>query len=179
MERLRVGIIGTGFGTVIQAPGFMAHPAYELVALSGVARPGRAAEQAAKLGIPRAYDDWQLMLKEEALDVVSIVSAPYLHAPMTIVMTGDKELLAGRPGEPLQPVELPKQYRVAGAQYTDETSDQLAAFITLADNLAHAIRGTRPQNESPESATFEDGAAVQAILDAVRRSFKEQAWIKL
>ncbi|HYG60583.1 MAG TPA: Gfo/Idh/MocA family oxidoreductase [Symbiobacteriaceae bacterium] len=84
MSKLRVGIIGTGFGALVQAPGFSLHPETEVVALSGVARPGRAAEQAATLSIPRAYDDYMSMLQQEELDLVSVVSAPYLHHGMTI-----------------------------------------------------------------------------------------------
>ena len=84
MSKLRVGIIGTGFGALVQAPGFMMHPACEVVALAGVARAGRAQEQAANLGIPRAYDDYMTMLQSEELDLVSVVSAPNLHHPMAI-----------------------------------------------------------------------------------------------
>jgi predicted dehydrogenase len=84
MSKVRVGIIGTGFGALVQAPGFMMHPECEVVALAGVARAGRAAEQAAKLGIPRAYDAYTTMLHEEELDLVSVVSAPNLHHPMAI-----------------------------------------------------------------------------------------------
>ncbi|HYF91926.1 MAG TPA: Gfo/Idh/MocA family oxidoreductase [Symbiobacteriaceae bacterium] len=84
MGKIRVGIIGTGFGALVQAPGFMMHPACEVVALSGVARPGRAQEQAARLGIPRAYDDYMTMLRQEELDLVSVVSSPNLHHPMTL-----------------------------------------------------------------------------------------------
>ncbi|HLN64345.1 MAG TPA: Gfo/Idh/MocA family oxidoreductase [Symbiobacteriaceae bacterium] len=84
MSKLRVGIIGTGFGALVQAPGFSMHPEVEVVALAGVARPGRAQEQAAQLGIPRAYNTYTEMLDSEALDLVSVVSAPYLHRPMAI-----------------------------------------------------------------------------------------------
>jgi predicted dehydrogenase len=84
MSKIRVGIIGTGFGALVQAPGFMMHPGCEVVALSGVARAGRAQEQAAKLGIPHAYDDYMTMLQQEELDLVSVVSAPNLHHPMTM-----------------------------------------------------------------------------------------------
>lgn len=84
MSKLRVGIIGTGFGALVQAPGFMMHPEFEVVALSGVARAGRAAEQAAKLGIPRSYDSYMTMLQEEELDLVSVVSAPNQHHGMAV-----------------------------------------------------------------------------------------------
>jgi len=82
--KLRVGIIGTGFGALVQAPGFQLHPACEVVALSGVTRPGRAAQEAAKLGIPKAYDSYKTMLEQANLDLVSVVSAPYLHHEMTL-----------------------------------------------------------------------------------------------
>lgn len=83
MRKLRVGIIGTGFGARVQAPGFQMHPATEVVALSSV-RSGRAASEAARLGIPHAFDDWQEMLESMDLDLVSVVTAPHLHYPCTI-----------------------------------------------------------------------------------------------
>lgn len=83
MRKLRVGIIGTGFGAKVQAPGFQMHPETEVVALSSI-RPGRAAEAAAALNIPQAFDDWQEMVEKVDLDLLSVVTAPNLHYPPAI-----------------------------------------------------------------------------------------------
>jgi predicted dehydrogenase len=81
--KLKVGIIGTGFGTRVHVPGFQAHPETEVVALASV-RPGRAAAEAARLSIPHAFDDWQEMLEAVDLDIVSVVTAPDLHYLCTV-----------------------------------------------------------------------------------------------
>lgn len=353
MSKLRVGIIGTGFGASVQAPGFMMHPECEVVALSGVARPGRAREQADRLGIPRAYDNYLEMLGNEELDLVSVVSAPNLHLPMTmaalerripvfcekpmalnlaeaqamvdaaerrsllgaidfefrhfpartrfrefvaegflgdlthfnftysmpgfernlarpmgwlwrqeagggmlgalgshmidtlrwffgdidsvcgvltaqvdvregqpadaedtfsflvrlrtkatgvvqflthahhafgmrleafgsrgtLVLTDDRTLLAGKAGESLAEVPLPARFEVPGVAYPDTPGHHIPAFIVMVDNLVHALRGTGAPGPSREFATFRDGAAVQAVLDAVRQSHREGRWV--
>lgn len=82
-RKFRVGIIGTGFGTAVQVPGFQAHPAYEVAAIASM-RPGRGQQAAAEHGIPRGYDDWQTMLDQEELDLVSVVTAPDQHHPQTL-----------------------------------------------------------------------------------------------
>jgi predicted dehydrogenase len=353
LPKLRIGIIGTGFGTVVQAPGFMMHPECEVVALAGVARPGRAQEQAAKLGIPRAYDTYQAMLANEELDLVSVVSAPSMHYAMTIaaqerrlpvlcekpmamdlaqaqamvdaaerrgllnainfefrhvpartkmkqliaegflgelvhfnltytagglaqnlarpigwlwkeetgggmlgalgshiidmlrwyfgdirsvagaltshvdvrsgepataddtfsflarlsgkatgvvqylshahhgfgmrlevygtagtlVLEDPKRLLAGKPGQSLEEVPLPARFDVPGVAYPESMDARLAPFIVMADNLVQALRGTAAPGPSRYLPTFRDGAAVQAVLDAVRRSHREGRWV--
>lgn len=353
MRKIRVGIIGTGFGALVQAPGFMMHPDCEVVALAGVARPGRAQEQADKLGIPRAYADYISMLEQEELDLVSIASAPHLHHPMTIaalerrlhvlcekpmaldlaeahamadaaerrglvhaidfeyrhnpartrfkelvregflgdlihfnmtwsiplfqrlqngpmgwlwraesgggmlgavgshmvdtlrwllgevdavsaclstqvperegepvtvedtfaflckmrqgratgvvqgltyahhsfgmrleafgtkgslVIEDDKRLLAGAAGSPMAEIPLPRYYEVDGVEYPGDPGPYLPGFLVLVDNLVQAIRGTGAPGPSRAYATFHDGAAAQAILDAVRRSHREGQW---
>lgn len=354
MSKLKVGIIGTGFGALVQAPGFMMHPEWEVVALSGVSRPGRAAEQAAQLRIPRAYDDYTRMLEGEELDLVSVVSAPDLHLPMTLsalerkipvlcekpmalnlaearamvgaaesrnlvnaidfefrhrpartrfrelvqegflgelihftltysmpaferhaarpmgwlwreesgggmlgalgshlidslrwffgdieavagkltthvaqregeqvtaddtfaflcqmsggkatgmvqmlmyahhgfgmrleafgtkgslVLIDDKSLLAGKAGQSLTEVALPVRIAVPGVTYPDQLDERTPPFVVMAENLAHAIRGAGAPGPSREYATFRDGAAVQAVLDAIRQADREGRWV--
>jgi predicted dehydrogenase len=353
LTKLKVGIIGTGFGALVQAPGFMLHPECEVVALSGVTRPGRAAEEAAKLSIPRSYDDYRTMFAEEELDLVSVASAPYMHHEMTlaalsrripvlcekpmalnlaearamaeaaeregvigaidfefrhqpartkfkqlmaegflgelthfnltyttagfernlgrpigwlwrqetgggmlgalgshvvdtvrwlfgdilqvagfvnvhvdqrsgrpadgddsfaflaklagkatglvqyhmhahhgeglrleafgtkgsIILTDDMHLLAGRAGEPMSEVVLPPRFKVEGIAYSERLDARLPGFLVLVDNLVDALRGTRRPGPSRDYATFRDGVAVQAILDAVRRSHADGRWV--
>ncbi len=352
MARLRVGIIGTGFGTVVQAPGFMLHPDWEVAALSGVSRPGRAQEQATALGIPAAYDNYLDMLDHERLDLVSVVSSPDKHLPMTLaalergipvlcekpmamnlaearamvqgaeqrhllgiidhefryiparaqfkrlvaagylgdllhftmtysmsggarhasrpmnwlwqaqsgggmlgaigshmidqvrwclgefrsvlgmlathvntrsgepvtaddgftflarmdgnatgvvqfitaahhsfglrleafgtggtVVLHDQALYAGKAGEPLAEVPVPARFTVPGVTFPDPVDARTPPFTVMAHNLALALRGGGLASPVPDVATFRDGAAVQAILDAVRRSHAEDRWV--
>jgi predicted dehydrogenase len=83
LEKLRVGVIGTGFGAKVHVPLFEEHPKFKVVAISSVSR-GRTKEIAKETGITNIYTDWRQMLDVESLDVVSIVSAPFLHHDMVL-----------------------------------------------------------------------------------------------
>lgn len=80
--KVRVGVIGTGFGSEVQIPAFAAHPR---VAVIGVASgtPGRARVVADRFSIPHAFDDYRHLVEAD-LDLVSITAPPDLHHPMTM-----------------------------------------------------------------------------------------------
>ncbi len=82
-ERIRVGIIGGGFGAKVHAPLMKSHPGFEVVAISSVSR-GRIEDIKQVTGLENVYDNWQEMLVKEKLDLVSIVSAPLLHHDMVL-----------------------------------------------------------------------------------------------
>src|SRR4249920_3358717 len=73
MPRLRVAILGTSFGRLVQAPAFQRHPGFELVAIAGRDRE-KTSRIAGELGVAAAYDDWRELLRRESPDVVSIVT---------------------------------------------------------------------------------------------------------
>lgn len=80
---IKVGIIGTGFGSLVQIPAFQRTPGVQVVAVaSGSA--ARAREVAQRFGIPAAYDDYRRLLAEQELDLVSVVTPPYLHHEMVL-----------------------------------------------------------------------------------------------
>jgi predicted dehydrogenase len=79
-QRLRVGVIGTGFGSLVQIPAFRAHPRVEVVAVAS-GTPGRARAVAERFGVPQAFDDWTGLVGAD-LDLVSITTPPHLHLPM-------------------------------------------------------------------------------------------------
>ena len=83
--KLRVGLIGAGGFGYLHLNGYKKNENCELVAVAS--RTEQSAKKAAeKFNIPKYYwgDDWKKMLEEDNLDVVSICSPNYLHAPMTI-----------------------------------------------------------------------------------------------
>lgn len=80
--RLRVGVIGTGFGAQVQIPAFRAHPRVEVVAVAS-AQPGKARRLADRFGIPHAFDAWPELAAAD-LDLVSITTPPALHRPMAL-----------------------------------------------------------------------------------------------
>ncbi|WP_096155573.1 MULTISPECIES: Gfo/Idh/MocA family protein [Bacillus] len=83
MKKIKVGIIGTGFGAKVHAPVMKSHPGYEVTAISSVAR-GRLDEIKEETGIQNVYNNWQDMVAKEELDLVVVASAPLLHHDMVL-----------------------------------------------------------------------------------------------
>jgi predicted dehydrogenase len=83
MDRIRVALIGTSFGRLVQAPGFKRHAGFELVAIAGseAAKTRRVADE---LGVAGAWGDWRRMLEEAKPDLVSIATPADLHHPMML-----------------------------------------------------------------------------------------------
>ncbi len=81
--KVRVGIIGSGFEADIHAASFQIMPEEaEVVAVTSPA-PGHAAALAGRYGIPRVFQDYREMLREEDIEMVTIAAPNYLHAAMT------------------------------------------------------------------------------------------------
>jgi len=82
-EKLRVAVAGTSFGGNVQIPVFQSHDRTRVVAVSS-GRPERAEQTARENGIPAHYTNFEEMLDREKPDVVSIVTPPIFHFPMTM-----------------------------------------------------------------------------------------------
>src|SRR6185436_11099762 len=82
-EKLRVAVAGTSFGGNVQIPVFQSHSRTRVVAVSS-GRLERAASAARDHNIPAFYTDFEEMLEKEKPDIVSIVTPPNLHFPMTM-----------------------------------------------------------------------------------------------
>ena len=82
-SRIRVAILGTSFGRLVQVPGYQRHPGFELVAIAGrdAAKTERIAQE---LGIPKGYGDWRELLEREKPQLVSIVTPVDLHHDMML-----------------------------------------------------------------------------------------------
>lgn len=97
MEKVRVGVIGTGFGTAVQIPGFQYVPETEVIAVCS-ARRERAEAAAQRFHIPHAFTDYREMLHLPDLDLVSIVTPPVLHHEMTLAaLEAGKHVLCEKP----------------------------------------------------------------------------------
>ncbi len=84
MKKIKVGIIGTGFGADVHAPIFQSHDGFEVKAITSVHRR-KLNEALLDIGVNKIYTDWNEMIKKEELDLVSIASIPKLHSEMTLV----------------------------------------------------------------------------------------------
>ncbi len=78
MKKLRVGIMGSGFGLYGLLPAFRALPNCTVISIFGE-RTERLLTYCKSIGLKRIYTNWQLMLKKEKLDAVAIAVPPKIQ----------------------------------------------------------------------------------------------------
>ena len=83
-DRIRVGIIGVGWGSVVQVPAFRAVPEYEVVALC-LRRPRayRRGGRAFRCSWTR-WTDWKSFVTRDDLDLISVCTPVDLHVEQTV-----------------------------------------------------------------------------------------------
>jgi len=93
---LKVGVIGTGMGRFhIQA--FATMPAVELTAICDL-NIAEARYFAEKFGVKTVVQDYQDLIKMEALDIITIATPNHWHAPMAIdALKAGKHVLCEKP----------------------------------------------------------------------------------
>lgn len=97
MDKVRIGIIGTGFIGTVHAESFHRVPDAEIVAVASQT-PGKAAAFAAEHGIPHAYEDYRAVLARDDIDAVTIGIPNYLHATaVEEAATAGKHILCEKP----------------------------------------------------------------------------------
>ncbi len=96
-DRIRIGIIGTGFARQAQIPGFRTAEGAEVVAIASGHREN-AERVAHEFGIPRVCDNYQELVHLDEVDLVSITSPPHLHRPMALAaLAAGKHVLCEKP----------------------------------------------------------------------------------
>jgi predicted dehydrogenase len=94
---IRVGIIGVGWGSVVQTPAFRAVPEYEVVALCS-RRPERVAAAGEQLGVADTSTDWREFVRRDDLDLVSVCTPVDLHAEQVVAaVEAGKHVLCEKP----------------------------------------------------------------------------------
>ncbi|WP_322823331.1 Gfo/Idh/MocA family oxidoreductase [Chloroflexus sp.] len=91
-----IGIIGTGWGARVQVPAFRA-AGLTVTALAG-SNPDKTARVAQELGAPFATANWREVLERQDVQLVSIVTPPYLHREMAeAALAAGKHVLCEKP----------------------------------------------------------------------------------
>ncbi len=94
-ERLRIGIVGAGFGVKAHLPALLAHERYEVVAL---ASPSSAAGVAKERGIPHVFASCAEMVRGCELDAVTVASPPFAHREDVLAaLAAGKHVLCEKP----------------------------------------------------------------------------------
>lgn len=94
---VRVGLIGVGWGSVVQTPAFRMVPPFEVAALCS--RRQESVEAAgAKLGIDDVSTDWEAFVGRDDLDVISVCTPVDLHHEQTMAaIAAGKHVLVEKP----------------------------------------------------------------------------------
>ncbi|WP_448337286.1 Gfo/Idh/MocA family protein [Chloroflexus aurantiacus] len=91
-----IGIIGTGWGARVQVPAFRA-AGLTVTALAG-SNPAKTVRMAQELGVPFATANWREILERQDVQLVSIVTPPYLHREMAeAALAAGKHVLCEKP----------------------------------------------------------------------------------
>jgi predicted dehydrogenase len=115
-DQLRVGVIGVGWGSLVQVPAFRAAGGYEVAALCS-RRAERAAEAGARLGIEDVSTDWEQFVRRPDLDIISVCTPTDLHREQVLGAIGaGKHVLCEKPValDPGQAAEMADAADAAG-----------------------------------------------------------------
>jgi predicted dehydrogenase len=96
-DQLRVGVIGVGWGALVQVPAFRAAGGYEVAALCS-RRPERAEQAGARYGIEDVSADWAEFVRRPDLDVISVCTPTVLHHEQVLAaVRAGKHVLCEKP----------------------------------------------------------------------------------
>ncbi len=82
-SKIRVGVVGIGFAQQVHVPAFRADGRCEVVAICA-SNFARAPQVPGKLDIPQAFGDWQELIAQPNIDVISIATPPNIQPEIAI-----------------------------------------------------------------------------------------------
>ncbi len=75
---IRVGIVGSNYGRLVQLPAFRLDPRCEVTALAG-SDAARTADLARASGIAQGFADWRTLVESDTVDAIAIATPPRLQ----------------------------------------------------------------------------------------------------
>ncbi|MBD3379117.1 MAG: hypothetical protein GF408_01480 [Candidatus Omnitrophica bacterium] len=95
--KIRVGIVGLGFGKAVHIPAFLAHSSFEITALSSDdLELSRSTARA--FAVKKVFPSWREMLESPDLDAVSIATPPDIQADIaTAALSSGKSVFCEKP----------------------------------------------------------------------------------
>lgn len=97
MEKVRVGVIGSGFIGNIHVDGLQHVREADIVAVASKT-PGKARSFADERGIPDAYENYQDILKRDDIDAVTVAVPNYLHEEVVVAAAqAGKHIMCEKP----------------------------------------------------------------------------------
>ena len=94
---LRIGLVGTGFGTRVHVPAFARCPGVELVSICS-ARLDRAKEAAERFDVPSFTDDFRELIDRDDVDLVDVCTPPDSHLEISLAaLDAGRHVLCEKP----------------------------------------------------------------------------------
>lgn len=81
--KIRVGVVGIGFGQQVHVPAFRMNKECEVVALCATTYE-RARGVAERLGVSGAHGDWRELVADSRVDVVAVATPPPMQPPIVL-----------------------------------------------------------------------------------------------
>lgn len=94
---VRIGIVGTGFGALVQLPGLLAMDGATVIGIAS-----KDAEKAKTLSavhnLPRTFATWQELVACDEIDLVSVTTPPFMHEEIvSAAIKAGKHVLCEKP----------------------------------------------------------------------------------
>ncbi|MDD3428418.1 MAG: Gfo/Idh/MocA family oxidoreductase, partial [Oscillospiraceae bacterium] len=138
MNKVVVGLVGSGFSAILHAEAYQKVYGLEVVLKAVASVEPTINDFANKYGITDIYSDYNEMLKDPEIDVIDICTPPVLHIPMVKAsMTAGKHVICEKP--------LTGFFGEKGAEdvgHNVKKSDMLKAVVDEMDDLAEFLKGT-------------------------------------
>ena len=80
---IRLGIVGTNYGRIVQLPAFRADARCQVVALAGT-DIARTTDLARAAGVPKAYGDWRSLVEDDEVQAVAVATLPSLQVEIAM-----------------------------------------------------------------------------------------------
>lgn len=96
-DKVKIGIIGTGFARRVQIPAFLACADAEVVSIASGSR-SNAEKTAREFNVAHFTDDWRETIDHAEVDLICITTPPIFHREMTVyALERDKHVLCEKP----------------------------------------------------------------------------------
>lgn len=96
-EKIRIGLIGTGFARTVQIPAFQKIEGAEVVSIAS-AHLEKAEKTAKDFNVPHWTSDWRETVSRDDVDLICITTPPVFHREMTVfALENNKHVLCEKP----------------------------------------------------------------------------------
>ena len=127
MDRVRIGIVGTGNIAPMNVRGYLEHPRCDVVAVCDPRRE-KAERMAAEWGVDRVYDSLAALLADDEIDAVEILTPTFLHR--------DHVIAAARAGKHVS-CQKPIANSVADAREMLAACKEAGVVFRVTENAFH------------------------------------------